>query len=93
MDETTTQAGRLDGYRKEIAALRAQAARDAEAVRALREALIEARHWHDSRRDDLGKQPPNNDINWRRMEHRDEIDRIDAALAATQPGEPRDEKP
>lgn len=46
----------------------------------LRTALMDARHWHDARRDDLGKQPPSGDRDWRRMEHADEIARIDAAL-------------
>lgn len=46
----------------------------------MREALAEGRQWHDSRRDDLGKQPPSGDRDWRRMEHADEITRIDAAL-------------
>lgn len=52
----------------------------------LREALTEARDWHDGHADDLGKQPPNADLNWRRMEHHEERDRIDQALATKEKG-------
>lgn len=66
----------------EIAAHHLAVARDDDK---LQEALNEARHWHDSRRDDLGKQPPSGDRDWRRMEHANEITRIDATLKGESP--------
>lgn len=52
------------------------------------EALEEARNWHESRDKALSKQPPSSDISWRRMEHQEERDRINQAVAALQADTP-----
>jgi hypothetical protein len=46
----------------------------------LREVIDDAALWHDSRYDDLGKEPPTVDRTWRRSELREERDRLRAAL-------------
>ena len=46
------------------------------------EALEAMLVWHEERDKALSKQPPNTDVNWRRMEHREQIDKARAALDA-----------
>lgn len=47
----------------------------------LEQALIEARVWHYSEDKALSKYPPNSDSNWRRMQHREQMDEIDAIIS------------
>jgi hypothetical protein len=42
--------------------------------------------WHEERDKALSKQPPNTDVNWRRMEHREQIDKARLALQALAEG-------
>jgi hypothetical protein len=52
------------------------------ALLACAEALEAQLVWHKERDKALSKQPPGPDVNWRRMEHREQIDAIRAALEA-----------
>ncbi|NNM75010.1 hypothetical protein [Enterovirga aerilata] len=51
-------------------------------VERLREALNNQRDWHGSEYDSLGKIAPTNDSRWRRTQHKEQIDAIDAALSS-----------
>jgi len=61
------------------------AERDLAATRALlaeaEEALTEQKEWHEAERKALGKQPQTGDLPWRRNQHLEQIDVIDAVLA------------
>lgn len=94
-EQAVRQCASLDtnGYIAEkaaiIGALRASAINPpAEAharIEAMEEALREARDWHASRDKSLSKQPPSADHSWRRLEHQEERDRIDALLSGSKP--------
>lgn len=55
-----------------------------ERVKALEEGLKDAAAWHDGQSDDLGKFPQNADLRWRRHQHVEEFERIQALLSSAQ---------
>lgn len=48
-------------------------------------ALEDQRVWHEAEDKALSKQPPGPDRNWRRMQHRERMDAIEAAVNAAVP--------
>jgi hypothetical protein len=59
----------------------AKAERMATHIAKLEAALVEERTWHEEQAKSLSKQPPSSGAQWERMQHRERIDAITAALA------------
>jgi hypothetical protein len=59
----------------------AKAERMATHIAKLEAALVEERTWHEEQDKSLSKQPPSSGAQWERMQHRERIDAITAALA------------
>jgi hypothetical protein len=59
----------------------ASAERMATHIAKLEAALVEERTWHEEQDKSLSKQPPSSGAQWERMQHRERIDAITAALA------------
>lgn len=81
-------AAEVDGERWEMT--RVFGAEDAipppSEVARLREALVEARAWHEAERKGLSKQPPNAGDRWQMLRHREQIDLINRALSDAKEG-------
>src|SRR5215472_11715062 len=75
----------MEAMRDALMPERNTALRDLAATRALlaeaEKALTEQKEWHEAERKALGKQPQTGDLPWRRNQHLEQIDVIDAVLA------------
>lgn len=70
----------VDGKAVTIASILARYDATAAEIKALREALAEARTWHEEERDALSKRPPRAGDRWQALQHRLQIDLINRAL-------------